>query len=241
MTSRITIQFTAKHDAPSYPLILLVSAKKGTASLEPAGQAIDDSLNGAISRAITEAEFKADAGDDLVIRAAEGTVLLVGMGEKADLGMASEHLGGHIASALFRAKLKDATLYAAETTAEWLASIAHGAHLAGYHFSRYFTKGKAAKPTISTLNIAVDDIDAVTQAYMRYAGIAEGVFLARDLVSEPSNVLFHVFHAASRFDRNAASIKANAFANQRQRGFCAATIPAHNNHPRFTLTALTHR
>ncbi len=195
MTSRITIQFTSKHDAPSYPLILLVSAKKGTASLEPAGQAIDDSLNGAISRAITEAEFKADAGDDLVIRAAEGTVLLVGMGEKADLGMASEHLGGHIASALFRAKLKDATLYAAETTAEWLASIAHGAHLAGYHFSRYFTKGKAAKPTISTLNIAVDDKDAVTQAYMRYAGIAEGVFLARDLVSEPSNVLFPAEYA----------------------------------------------
>ncbi|MGB2436955.1 MAG: leucyl aminopeptidase family protein, partial [Candidatus Puniceispirillales bacterium] len=195
MSSRIIIEFTTKHDTPAYPIILLASGKNGSAVLDAAGQSLDKNLNGAITRAMAEADFKAGAGDDIVIRAAEGTVILVGQGAAADLGTATEHLGGHIASALGRSHLKHATLLVSDMPAEWLASVAHGAHLAGYHFSRYFTKGKAATPVISNLNIAVDDKDAATSAYQRYAGIAEGVFLARDLVSEPSNVLYPAEYA----------------------------------------------
>ena len=195
MTSRITIQFTAKHDAPAYPVILLVSGKDDAATLDSAGIALDKSLSGAITRAMTEAEFKAGAGEDIIVRAAEGTVILVGSGASVDIGTDTEHLGGYVASALSRSKLKHATLHVSDMSPDWMASVAHGAHLAGYHFSRYFTKGKAAKPVMSTLNIAVDDKDAVAAAYTRHAGIAEGVFLARDLVSEPSNVLYPAEYA----------------------------------------------
>ena len=195
MSSRIIIEFTTKHDTPAYPIILLASGKNGSAVLDAAGQNLDKNLNGAITRAMAEADFKASAGDDIIIRAAEGTVILVGLGALADIGIATEHLGGHIASALGRSNLKHATLLVSDMPAEWLASVAHGAHLAGYHFSRYFTKGKAATPVISNLNIAVDDKDAATSAYQRYAGIAEGVFLAMELVSEPSNVLYPAEYA----------------------------------------------
>ncbi|MGB2324181.1 MAG: M17 family peptidase N-terminal domain-containing protein, partial [Candidatus Puniceispirillales bacterium] len=102
MSSRIIIEFTTKHDTPAYPIILLASGKNGSAVLDAAGQSLDKNLNGAITRAMAEADFKAGAGDDIVIRAAEGTVILVGQGAAADLGTATEHLGGHIASALGR-------------------------------------------------------------------------------------------------------------------------------------------
>ena len=78
MTSRITIQFTAKHDASTYPVILLVSGKDDAATLDSAGIALDKSLSGALTRAMTEADFKAGAGEDIIVRAAEGTVILVG-------------------------------------------------------------------------------------------------------------------------------------------------------------------
>ena len=195
MTSRLTLQFVSQDKAPSYPVMLLVSAKDSNPFLDAAGKALDQTFNGAISRAMTEASFKADPGEDVVIRGTEGSVILVGIGANEAIGVESENLGGHIMAAMAKSKLKDITLMASGRSADWVASLAYGAYLAGYHFSRYFTKGKNANPTQASMAIIVDDPKATTSAYQRLEGIASGVFMARDLVSEPSNILYPAEYA----------------------------------------------
>jgi leucyl aminopeptidase len=195
MTSRLTLQFVSQDDASSYPVMVLVSAKDGKAELDAAGKALDHTFNGALSRAMTEASFKAEPGEDVVVRAAEGSVILLGAGGNKAIGVDSENLGGHVMAAMARSKLKDITLLANGRSAEWVASLAYGAYLAGYHFSRYFTKGKNANPAQASISIVADDPQATTAAYHRFEGIASGVFMARDLVSEPSNILYPAEYA----------------------------------------------
>jgi len=195
MTSRLTLQFVSQDKAPSYPVMLLVSAKDSNPFLDAAGKALDQTFNGAISRAMTEASFKADPGEDVVIRGTEGSVILVGIGANEAIGVESENLGGHIMAAMAKSKLKDITLMASGRSVDWVASLAYGAYLSGYHFSRYFTKGKNANPTQASMAIVVDDPKAITSAYQRLEGIASGVFMARDLVSEPSNILYPAEYA----------------------------------------------
>ena len=195
MTSRLTLQFVSQDNAPSYPVMILVSAKDGKGELDAAGKALDQAFNGALSRAMTEASFKAEAGEDVVVRGPEGSVILLGAGADDAVGVESENLGGHVMAAMAKAKLKDITLMATGRPADWVASLAYGAYLAGYHFSRYFTKGKNANPTQASMAIVADDAKATASAYQRLEGIASGVFMARDLVSEPSNILYPAEYA----------------------------------------------
>ena len=193
MSSRLSIEFSSPSSV-SYPLMVLVASKDGAPRLSTDGVALDKDLGGALSRAMKEADFKGKAGEDVVVRASEGTVILFGIGE-AESGVEIENLGGQALSSISRAKLKDITLNTDAQNHDWVASFAYGAYLAGYHFSRYFTKGKAAKPTQVKMTLAVADKAGAEQAYQYHAGIAAGVFLARDLVSEPSNILYPAEYA----------------------------------------------
>ena len=70
------------------------------------------------------------------------------------------------------------------------AHLAFGAALRAYRFDRYRTKEKAEdKPKLAGLTILVDDAPKAKAAYAPLQAVAEGVFLSRDLVSEPPNVL----------------------------------------------------
>ena len=155
MSSRLSIEFSSPSSV-SYPLMVLVASKDGAPRLSAAGVALDKDLGGALSRAIKESDFKGEAGEDVVVRASEGTVILFGIGE-AESGVEIENLGGQALSSISRAKLKEITLGTDAQDHDWIASFAYGAYLAGYHFSRYFTKGKSAKPTQIKMTLAVAD------------------------------------------------------------------------------------
>ena len=79
MSSRLSIEFSSASPA-SYPLMLLVANKDGAPKLSAEGVALDKDLGGALSRAIKEADFKGEAGEDVVVRASAGTVILFGIG-----------------------------------------------------------------------------------------------------------------------------------------------------------------
>ncbi len=65
-----------------------------------------------------------------------------------------------------------------------------GAVLRSYRFDRYRTTEKAEeKPRLAHLALLADDTAAAEAAWARLQAVAEGVFLTRDLVSEPPNVL----------------------------------------------------
>ena len=70
------------------------------------------------------------------------------------------------------------------------AEVALGAVLGTYRFDRYRTKEKPEdKPRLASLTLLHGDPAAAQSAWQPLSGIAHGVYLTRDLVSEPPNVL----------------------------------------------------
>ncbi len=62
--------------------------------------------------------------------------------------------------------------------------------LRGYRFDRYRTKEKPEdKPKLSKLTVLTPEVPKAKAAWEPLDATAKGVFLARDLVSEPPNVL----------------------------------------------------
>ena len=71
------------------------------------------------------------------------------------------------------------------------AEIAFGAQLRSYRFDKYKTKQKPEqKPSLARLTAATSRPSAAKRAYQSLEKTAAAVFLTRDLVSEPANVIY---------------------------------------------------
>ncbi|MBV8096384.1 MAG: leucyl aminopeptidase, partial [Acetobacteraceae bacterium] len=69
-------------------------------------------------------------------------------------------------------------------------ALASGAVLRSYRFDRYRTKEKPdEKPKLASLRVITADPGSAETGWGSFKPVAEGVFLTRDLVSEPANVL----------------------------------------------------
>jgi leucyl aminopeptidase len=152
---------------------------------------LDAASGGALARALEAAGFKGRKGQSATLwAAAPGLTKLVilGTGEAAPEGHEAEKLGGQAAASL--GSEAAATLIAEHLGAAALASVAMGAVLRHYRFDRYRTTEKAEdKPKLAKLTVATAEAAAAKTAFAPMKAVAEGVFLARDLVSEPANVL----------------------------------------------------
>ncbi len=189
------IQFVTESDGDA----IAVMAGAG-AALMPAAQALDAKAGGALTKAIKASRFNGAAGQVLDILAPQGVpyarILLIGMGEpdRAE-PMAVERFGGHavrrtLASGAERLVLAPDALPQA-AIAEAGARAAIGARLAAYRFDRYRTKQKPdSLPSLKEIHIALEGPAAARARYEKSSGLVEGVTLARDLVSEPPNVLY---------------------------------------------------
>ena len=163
-------------------------------------QQADEVTGGAIDRALKAAEFKGVKGRTCTILAPGAglsRVVAVGLGKPADLtAHVLNEAGGHVAAAVLRepaASVATAALQPAQA-----AEVALGAALRAYRFDRYRTKEKAEdKPKLSKLSLLTADPPRAKSAWEPLHSVAKGVFLARDLVSEPPNVL----HPAEMADR----------------------------------------
>lgn len=153
MTATLHLTFSSPSSDHQYPMMVTASATDDGFSLSASAQAQDKVLGGALSRAAGEADFKGKAGQTLVVRGGEGTVIVIGTGKELSAGKTAEDLGGHVFSAFSKANLTDITLVLDDDDGECVADIAHGAHLASYVFKHYFTKGDAAKVKMKSLTI----------------------------------------------------------------------------------------
>src|SRR3546814_270696 len=80
---------------------------------------------------------------------------------------------------------------------EQAAHYAYGALLRSYRFDKYKTKEKPEKKQkLKEIKVMVEDAAAARRLFQKLEKIAEGVFLTRNLVSEPANVLFPKSFAA---------------------------------------------
>ena len=193
MTSTLDLSFAPQPTKPAFPMLAFAFAsgddKKPPILSESAIQA-DVACGGAITQAIKDTEFKASAGSSLTVRCADGAVVIIGAGKAFTPGKEAEDIGGHITAALAKNSLIKATLMIDSDDAAIISGIGLGAVLAAYKFSHYFTKGDKAKPKQRKLTITSSLGRKALTAFKAEKELAEGVFLARDLVYEPANMLY---------------------------------------------------
>jgi leucyl aminopeptidase len=191
------IEFGVDRPAPGTALAVF-AAKDGV--LSAAAQAIDAASGGAISRALKATRFDGDVAALVEILAPAGTevsrVLVVGTGKtgRAD-AMAFERIGGAIAARLLTTGETRVTVDfdgigdIALKTQDAAAHLALGASLRAYRFDKYHTKTpEKQKPSLDTLAIA--GVKGGDARWRRLAPLVDAVGFARDLVSEPGNVIY---------------------------------------------------
>jgi len=152
----------------------------------------DEATDGAVARAFEAAEFKGARGKTCTVLAPGAglsRIVAVGLGKAADLNpRVLEEVGGHAAAALGREP--GAALAADQLDPAQGAHVALGAVLRAYRFDRYRTKEKPEdKPRLARLSVLAADRAKAEAAFAPLKAVASGVFLSRDLVSEPPNVL----------------------------------------------------
>jgi leucyl aminopeptidase len=156
------------------------------------GAAADTATAGAISRALAAAAFKGKKNETVTILAPGAglsRVVVVGLGkrEEAD-GRATEEAGGTAAAALSAETA--GVLDVGPASPARAAEAALGAVLRAWRFDKYRTTEKDEdKPKLARLTVAHADAAKARAAWAPLKGVAEGVFLARELVAEPPNVL----------------------------------------------------
>ena len=154
--------------------------------------ALDRASGGALSRGVGAAEFTFARGKSLVLPGPGGgvsRVVLIGLGKQAEIDAARMEAAGAAAAAALRS-VAHAFLAAEGVSATHAAHAAFGAVLGAYRFDRYRTREKAEdKPRLASLRVLADDAQASRSAWPALAALAHGVFIARDLASEPANVL----------------------------------------------------
>lgn len=111
----------------------------------------------------------------------------------------AEMFSANMIKAFLQAGSKKLTLHlgGCDLEAEQVAQAALGAHLAAYRFDHYRTKlPEDKKTTLQTINISCEDPKAANRAYTRfYESVADGIYMARDLVNEPPNRLYPASYA----------------------------------------------
>ena len=172
---------------------LLATAKK-----------VDKAAEGALTRALNASRFNGQRGQSLTVMAPSGVaasrVIMIGLGD-ADLidELAAQSFGGQAWKSVASTGDKSA-LVAVDpisgsklNVADLAANAAFGAVLGSYRFDKYRTLEKpSSKPSITTLAICSRDAAGAKKAYAPMAKIASGVFMTRDLVSEPANVIYPI-------------------------------------------------
>ena len=161
---------------------------------KPAGlwQQADAACGGAITRAFTAADFKGSKGKVCTILAPGAglsRLIAVGLGKAEDITTHGlEEAGGAACAGLGRDT--NATIAAGTLTPAQAASVGMGTALRYYRFDLYRTKEKPEdKPKLAKVTILAADPLKARNAYEPMIPVVEGVFLTRDLVSEPPNVL----------------------------------------------------
>jgi leucyl aminopeptidase len=199
MPDALAITFAALDAAPARTLVLLAGSDL---TLGSRAQAVDTRLDGGLLRAARAAGFTGRAKTAIEILAPAGLdcdrLLLLGIGTPAR-DIERLELGGFAFAQISARKGEGATIIAEASFPEapsaevFAADLAQGALLRSYTFRKYVTRKsegeEESREGQRQLAIHCAKPEAAAKAFRGRGAVAEGVFLARDLVNEPANML----------------------------------------------------
>jgi len=221
----LKIAFTAEAVPNQHALVLTVAIGK---KLGEQGAKLNKKLGGIISRAMESSHFSGGKEQTLTILSPSKTrltrLVLVGIGEasKADalfftrLGGASVAAltGKDVQAVLLIDNFKDMKLPIGIASAQ----AALGGRLRSYRFDKYHTKLRPEqKPALRQLTIACHDALSARSHYAPLDKIADGVFLTRDLVTEPANVIYPETLAQAARDLKGLGVKVEVLDEKQMR------------------------
>jgi leucyl aminopeptidase len=185
----------------------VVAALDGS-QLSDAARKADKATGGAITRALAVSRFTGKKGQSLEVLAPAGVkasrIVLIGLGKASEFdGNAAETAAAGAVGALARTDETqvtfeiDAPKGAKLKPGQLAAHLAMGARLKSYTFNHYRTKDLAEHESkLKTVVIATPDAAGAKKAWAPLEAVADGMFLARDLVNEPPNILSPVEFAS---------------------------------------------
>ncbi|MCY4608121.1 MAG: leucyl aminopeptidase [bacterium] len=183
--------------APSIPddTDTIVVATQQDGQLFASAEAIDRAAGGAISRAMeVSARFSGKKGQILDIVAPKtmnaSHIVVVGTGDYASFTpLDRQNLGGGTYRHLDRLGARHVAIPAGHPLD--VCEFVHGMTLRSYRFDTYRTVVKEdARPTVDRVTVVTQEVTASEEKAARLKCVADGVFLTRDLVSEPANTLY---------------------------------------------------
>lgn len=169
-------------------------------------KAIDKKTKGLVTKSLkAHSKFEGKSGQTLSMAVSAGNIVrivLVGLGKKEELDhLAFETLGGKLFDTIDASSAKniDIIFDGVETlkktsTAEASAHFALGYRLKSYKFDKYKSDKKKSADK-KKITIVTDAATAAKKLHTKIDGVADGVFLARDLVNEPPNTLYPASYA----------------------------------------------
>ncbi|PCI44918.1 MAG: leucyl aminopeptidase [Alphaproteobacteria bacterium] len=170
--------------------------------LSATAEKIDKICEGLVSRAMEVGHFEGKSGQIIDLVAPAGLhinrVLVVGLGDEAELDeVGVQRIGGKIIARLMSSG--DETISIAADTpkkanisgAEFAAHLAYGIRLRRFRFDKYFTReADSKKPSVTGVSIMTSAVINAEKLFAELDRIADGVLFARDLVTEPGNVIY---------------------------------------------------
>ncbi len=185
---------------PSSKTDLLIILVDNTLRLKESSLSLDTKYEGKISKTLKSDLFESKKGSYLIFTIHSKTkpkqIMLYSVGDKKDIIIEeSDRLGGKICSILndkfsnisIICELYKNNSYFNEGLA---ANIMHGFILRSYSFNKYKVKTRNKnKKHLKQIEIITKNISKFKKAYSPLEALKEGIYLTRNLVSEPANVL----------------------------------------------------
>jgi len=163
------------------------------------GKALDKIANGLVSEALKFRKFKGKAGELLEVFVSSGSnldkIVVFGLGSKENYSRKSlEEAGASLWAKLFQEELVSIILesdsVSKNSDSEIPALVASGLVLRSYNFHKYLTKQDSSKKVVLKKVLFSVSFPAKSRGlYRKLEHINNGVFLTRDLVNEPANIL----------------------------------------------------
>ena len=158
---------------------------------------LDKNNSNFIKQAMKVVNFNYKENNELDLILPKGSksdrIIILGASKSSSFGdFDISKLGSTIAAVLNNRKIKEASLILNNKTfnAYEVALLLYGISLNTYRFNKYFSdKKKIRENFLEIINVFSPNYKNIKKEWKRFEAIKEGIFLTRDLVSEPSNNL----------------------------------------------------